>query len=313
MEQSLAEYQGTEEGAMSILDHPDDQFLQQFLLEPQMQSGDTNLEELPLLSKKVKPIPGFCLKTKTSDDQKVFINVCHSDELPAPPEVSDEALLKIIEAEDPSKFSIPLSLGEPHAEMDHGGKGCTAYDVIVNSKFLELTENRPVLKNFLLTVILEGLEQKFNMLLSRDCKILKNKKFMGLAEEQNVRRKSKPSIVECEKSKEYEAPKQKPLITELDESNRSTAEKPLFKIIREPAEGDVQYLVMELQLPKLTSNKLAKLEVGEDRILFHAHPDLYHLDIDIPYYVNNDDVGAQFNKDTKILTVTIPVKCAAPF
>ena len=34
--------------------------------------------------------------------------------------------------------------------------------------------------------------------------------------------------------------------------------------------------------------------------MFHAHPDLYHLDIDIPYYVNNDDVGAQFNKDTKV-------------
>jgi len=24
---------------------------------------------------------GFCLKTKTSDDQKVFINVCHSEEV----------------------------------------------------------------------------------------------------------------------------------------------------------------------------------------------------------------------------------------
>ena len=33
--------------------------------------------------------------------------------------------------------------------------------------FIFLQQNRPVLKNFLLTVILEGLEQKFNMLLSR--------------------------------------------------------------------------------------------------------------------------------------------------
>ena len=39
----------------------------------------------------------------------------------------------------------------------------------------------------------------YTHLLTTDCKILKNKKFMGLAEEQNVRRKSKPSIVECEK------------------------------------------------------------------------------------------------------------------
>ena len=30
-----------------------------------------------------------------------------------------------------------------------------------------------------------------------------------------------------------------------------TAEKPLYNIIREPLEGDVKYLIMELQLPKL--------------------------------------------------------------
>lgn len=243
----------------------------------------------------------------------MFINICHSDEIPSPSDISDEELLKLIETEDPSKFRVPLSLGEPHAEIDHAGKGCTAYDVIVNSNFLELTQSRPVLKNFLLTVIMEGLEQKFNILLSRDCKLLKNKKSVGLAEEQNVRQKSKPSIVELKENRKQEVPKHPQLITELDESSGSVAEKPLFKIIREPPEGDVQYLIMELQLPKLTSSKVAKLEVGEDRILFHAHPNLYHLDIDIPYHVDNDNVGAQFNRDTKVLTVTISVKCAAPF
>lgn len=47
--------------------------------------------------------------------------ICNTPiQLPAPPEISDEELLKLIETEDPSKFRIPLSLGEPHAEMDHG-------------------------------------------------------------------------------------------------------------------------------------------------------------------------------------------------
>ena len=41
-------------------------------------------------------------------------------QLPAPKDISDEELLKLLEAEDPSGFRIPMSLGEPHAELDKG-------------------------------------------------------------------------------------------------------------------------------------------------------------------------------------------------
>ncbi|XP_065919854.1 PIH1 domain-containing protein 1-like [Dysidea avara] len=301
---------------MSLLDGPqemdyNDKILQQFLL-PQNATDSPGLSpEIPYLSKQVKPTPGFCLKTKMSNDEKVFINVCHSEELPEPPDISDEELIKITESQDPSRFRVPISLGEPHAEVDHSGKGCSAYDVIVNSEFYKRTQNRPVLKDFLLTLTLEGLEQKFNIVLSRDCKILKNKKFLGSAETQHIRQKPKPSIIEVEPKSD--ATTKKPLITELDDQTSSTAEEPVFKIIREPLEGDAEFLIMEIQLPKLTTSKVAKLEVGEDRVVFHAHPNLYHLDIDLPYYVDNEEVGAQFNKTTKILTATIPVKCLAPF
>ena len=296
---------------MSLLDVPQetnysDKLLQQFLLTP---AESTRLSpEIPYLSKQVKPTPGFCLKTKMRDDEKVFINVCHSEELPAPPDISDEELIKITESQDPSRFRVPISLGEPHAEVDHSGKGCSAYDVIVNSEFYQRTQNRPVLKNFLLTLALEGLEQKYNLNLSRDCKILKNKKFLGSAETQHIRQKSKPSITEVD-----DIVTKKPLITELDYQTSATAEKPTFKIVREPLEGDPKFLIMEIHLPKLTTSKVAKLEVGEHRVVFHAHPNLYDLDIDLPYYVDNEEVGAQFNKSTKILTATIPVKCLAPF
>ena len=45
-------------------------------------------------------------------------------------------------------------------------------------------------------VVLEGIEDKYKINLSRDCKHLKNKKFMGTLPEQNVRTKSKPQIQE---------------------------------------------------------------------------------------------------------------------
>jgi len=41
-------------------------------------------------------------------------------QLPAPKDITDEELLKLLEAEDPSGFRIPMSLGEPRAELDKG-------------------------------------------------------------------------------------------------------------------------------------------------------------------------------------------------
>lgn len=49
-------------------------------------------------------------------------------------DVTEDELLQMLE-EDQAGFRIPMSLGEPHAELDAKGQGCTAYDVAVNSNF----------------------------------------------------------------------------------------------------------------------------------------------------------------------------------
>ena len=76
------------------------------------------------------------------------------------------------------------------------------------------------MKDFLLTIILEGIEDKYEVRLSRgdpppppspqplphslslyclvECKIMKNRKFLGSLSEQSVRKKSKPFIVEMD-------------------------------------------------------------------------------------------------------------------
>lgn len=41
-------------------------------------------------------------------------------QVPPPKDISDDELLRLLEAEDPSGFRIPMSLGEPHAELDKG-------------------------------------------------------------------------------------------------------------------------------------------------------------------------------------------------
>ena len=47
------------------------------------------------------------------------------------------------------------------------GQGATAYDVVINPDFYKELDGRKVLFGFLITVILEGLEHKNNIELSR--------------------------------------------------------------------------------------------------------------------------------------------------
>lgn len=61
-------------------------------------------------------LPGFCIKTNSSQG-KVFINICHSPSIPPPADVTEDELLQMLE-EDQAAFRIPMSLGEPHAELD---------------------------------------------------------------------------------------------------------------------------------------------------------------------------------------------------
>jgi hypothetical protein len=146
----------------------------------------------------------------------VFINICKSELVPCPRDVCDEELIQIVETSDAMRFRIPMSLGEPHAEVDNAGKGCTAYDVIINDQFYSKTQERQLLLSFLFTVVLEGLEQKYGLLLSRECRVLKNRKAMGTLQEQFVRQAPKPAIFEVENNQSGSQKKQ-PLISEMEE------------------------------------------------------------------------------------------------
>lgn len=69
------------------------------------------------------PKPGYVMKLKNSKDEKVFINVCTSEKIPAPKEVSDKELTEILQSVDATQYRVPMSLGEPHVELDNRGQG----------------------------------------------------------------------------------------------------------------------------------------------------------------------------------------------
>uniref|UniRef100_A0A8D2LLH0 PIH1 domain-containing protein 1 n=2 Tax=Varanus komodoensis TaxID=61221 RepID=A0A8D2LLH0_VARKO len=198
-----------------------------------------------------------------------------------------------------------MSLGEPHAEVDKSGNGCTAYDVTINTSFFNKMENNQFLKEFFVTIALEGLSEKYKMDVSnQEWRILRNRKFMGSISEQTIRTKSKPIIQEMESShiKEKTSDVLQPSVSQ------SSAIVPEFTIIAEPSLSHPERLLAKICLPKMVSARSLELDLGEDRIVLQGQPNLYHLDIFVPYSIIPEESKAQFHRATKILTVLMPIQ-----
>ena len=93
-------------------------FYRTFLLEEAKGISNARPDRLEFV-----PTACYVFKTRTNDGEKVFINVCTSETMPAPKDISEEELAEILNSEDAMKYRVPLSLGEPHAEVDKSGKG----------------------------------------------------------------------------------------------------------------------------------------------------------------------------------------------
>lgn len=66
-------------------------------------------------------------------------------------------------------------------------------------------------------------------------------------------------------------------------------------------------LVLRIETPELDSMKNAELDVGDDRVFFRVKG-LYALDLSLPFPVVSDDGSAKFDKKTKRLEITLPVR-----
>uniref|UniRef100_A0A3Q3WDI4 PIH1 domain-containing protein 1 n=1 Tax=Mola mola TaxID=94237 RepID=A0A3Q3WDI4_MOLML len=220
--------------------------------------------------------------------QKIFVNICQSNSVPPPPELSREELVELLQSEDPTGYRVPMSLGEPHAEVDNSSQGCTAYDVVINQDFFQKCQVDPLFQQFVILVSLEGLENKYNLVLSRDWKVLKNRKFLGSVGEQNIRTKSRPVIQEL-----------KP------QDLHSYGQKPEFTLLVEPPAGDPEYLIAEIKLPGVKSSRSLVLDVGEDRLVLTARPSLFQLDVFHPFLINQENSVAQYNSSTQVQNYTV--------
>ncbi|XP_059476526.1 PIH1 domain-containing protein 1 [Neocloeon triangulifer] len=244
--------------------------------------------------------PGICVKARATSGEKVFLNLCTSEEIPQTKDVSEIELAQILNSDDPSTFRVPMSLGEGRFEKDKSGQQCQVFDIAIHPKTLQKVENNELFRQFILTAAMEGVQNKYNVALKiGEVTILTKRKSIGTPKSQRIRSDG-PSTPAG------------PLISEICPAQANDLKPrtrvPKYKITGEPAKGKLQTMVAELTLPEVASSAELTADIGEDRILVQAHKSNYKLDVFLPHLVDQDAVTAQFDRDSKILTLWLPVK-----
>lgn len=268
----------------------------------------------------VVPTAGFCVKSKELDTGvKVFINVCSTNDIPPPNDISEEELLLICTTEDVSSFKIPMSIGEILSETDKNGNAVKVSDVAVNPNFLKKIDESALFKNFFIAVAFEGLKNKHKLQVNKDRIVLKNRKSYGTIQVHRIRQsddyaenRSEANVKnflndrQCNNGEINR--KTKPKIETISSVtyDEKSCKQPEYRLFRKTGEKD--YLYGEFKLLKTADATELTLDIGEDRIILESNDNEYYLDIFVPFSVKEKGVTATFNKTSKILTITMPIK-----
>ncbi|TPX37148.1 hypothetical protein SmJEL517_g01039 [Synchytrium microbalum] len=262
-------------------------------------SSDTQKER-----HEVTPQPGFVLKTvnrkksasgEWAEGIKVFINFGHSSQIPSPPPGSDEEILKAIATED-GTYKVPTSLSTPRRDKDKAGREACVYDVCVHTNALQLASRLEDYQIFLMELVLQHVETKSGMLLSRDISFPKMKSKGPLAKH-IIYRAKRPSIAETAPiiSNKPDAPSKAP-------AKPKKLPAPEYEVIPTPKTGRPEYIQVKIRLPAVESTKEATLDVELDKLILSV-PNLHDADIKLPWKVDIDSCRAQFDRSVRHLNV----------
>lgn len=168
---------------------------------------------------------------RISNKEKCFINICISDGIPAPEDITADQLTEILSSETPSNYKIPMSITDIRLTPDKSGKDAVVCDVAIHPQFFRKVEALVIFRDFLITIIFEALDTKYSIQINRDTWIiLKNRKSMGTLVKHRVQNRDVQKVYESYqnptkahktlinelKSDGVEVAQQKSLITEID-------------------------------------------------------------------------------------------------
>jgi len=254
------------------------------------------------LGMEIEPEPGFVIKThnkKTvegfTEGLKIFINICHNGKVPPPPIATDEEIRKALEAEDNTKYKVPLSLSAPRTDLDKSGKTCVVFDACINTNPIIKATKDYDYKLFLIELAIEWIEEKYKLELSREFSLPKMRA-KGKLVKHFIRRPDRPSISEID-SVLPEPQKNK---------TKKVLPKPEYEIRKEPKGENATHIIIDIKLPDVENMKETTVDIEKDKVIFKTK-DKYALELKLPILIDTDEGTAEFNRETRILTLKLAI------
>lgn len=254
------------------------------------------------------------------DDEKIFINICQSDDMPEPKDIGIAELTEILQSDDANAFRVPMSIAEFRNTRDKSGNTAQVTDIVVHTNFFKKFQEIEFFKNFFLTIIFEAIDIKYNIMLNTETWIiLKNRKFMGRLMQHRIENrdhkrvrdfydddydKSQTSLIEeiipLENNKLTTTSTSS---SSISSSSHSATKQPEYRLILDSSTNETETadnIIGEFYLPDCNSVNEIVLNVAADRITIESRKRGYLLDDYFPYCIDPEQTIAEFDRIRKV-------------
>lgn len=269
----------------------------------------------------IKPEPGFVIKTIANGNQKIFINVAKCDKIEKP---SSQCGVDAKTGDKGLNWRLPYVQSKPKHDFDKNKVICAVFDVIFHPDTLHLANN-PAFKKLLIETAYDAVRTAFDLTLDKKNLKLPKLSYKGTPQSVVIGKKLKKQSnnnndyqkdhvaqkydVNVSKTKknttiaDYETPKYEIVHRRHVEMHEFTDEIDAKLNLTIPKE-----LVIKIHLPLLNSSKDVVLDVNTKSVHLHCDtPAKYKLSASLPFEVDKEMGKAQFDNQTKILAITLPV------
>lgn len=254
----------------------------------------------------LRPNPAFVFKTKDRAGSKYFINVCGSIQVPKPAEITAEVL-----AMENPRVRIPLSLAAPREDTDRSGGACQVFDAVVHADVIKKCEAEgkegAEMKQFVIELCLQWVEQKHELELARNISFPKGMKSKGTPTVQTIRANTNALVTPLD-GKGNIGPDATPA---KQETAADREVEPEYSV---EVEASTVYRSAHVEatflLPQLDSADSVILDHSSTRLFLKAKG-VYRVTVAMPHALAKTGADAEYDAARRTLTVRLQVATAA--